>query len=981
MPDPNDHIQIRRLKLLLLIAALVSLLFLLLAAFEENLAGGWRAHQRAYRSALAARAATPEARGAAEAMAVSYRQQFLPDLQRIDRCVTCHIGIEDPAQAEAEQPLRAHAGAAADIFTHHPVDKFGCTVCHDGQGRAIGKDDAHGEVAHWAQPLLRGRAVYTSCGRCHYENDLFGAEDDLYARPGAAARVPIDAAELHRVVPGSQRAGIDRGKQLVVHAGCLGCHAYRGRGGTLGPDITNIGDRTVHDFDFHHVAGEHTVANWLLEHFMQPARVSPGTLMPAMGLSREQAEDLTRYMLSLHRKSMPAAYTPIPPRRSGAAASGAQLYAMFCSACHGPDGRGSTVREANVAAAIDAPPQLMVPSLNHPDTLAVASDDYLWQVIARGRPHTSMIGWLGAGYAESGAGAGATAGGLHPDEIDRLVAHIRSWQSDGPDLAEVDARRGDARAGAVYYRHQCTACHGPDGRGGIGTTLNAPSFLAVASDPYLARTIVAGRPDTAMSAYAHLSAAQLNDLLAHLRSWHPLASRRGDVLARRAAPEDATASAAIGRTLFAANCATCHGRDGFGDHGPSINAQEFLTLVDDGYLYDAVTQGRPTTGMPAWRHLSTEDVASLIMHMRSWQTRPSRDLPEGRIVGDPEAGRLVYLRACAACHGQEAEGAVGTQLRNAAFLRSARDATLKEWIAYGKTGTVMLGFLRGQQGPVELNEPQIDNVVSYLRSLERSPQTVVARSPSGRPELGAGWYANACAGCHGEHGEGASGPSLSNPAFLAAASDGFLMATLALGRDGTEMRPVKGGPQSILDLDSDQLNDLVAFMRSWETEPPFGLATARLAGADAAEARFGAVPHRYVIPWDLARGRRLYASNCAGCHGVHGRAELIEPGLSAWAPRLNNAGFLAAATDGFLQATIVRGRAGTAMRPFGFGRQGLADLKAQEIDDIVAYIRRWSDVPAPTTLPAERSLASAAPSAETASGRGAAAHGPASPSP
>ena len=76
-----------------------------------------------------------------------------------------------------------------------------------------------------------------------------------------------------------------------------------------------------------------------------------------------------------------------------------------------------------------------------------------------------------------------------------------------------------------------------------------------------------------------------------------------------------------------------------------------------------------------------------------------------------------------------------------------------------------------------------------------------------------------------------------------------------------------------------------------------------------------------------------------------------------WAPELNNEGFLASATDGFLQATIIRGRRGTAMRPFGRGGHGVADLTDDDIDDIVAYMRHWStQVPSPMTLPAERSI-------------------------
>jgi mono/diheme cytochrome c family protein len=496
--------------------------------------------------------------------------------------------------------------------------------------------------------------------------------------------------------------------------------------------------------------------------------------------------------------------------------------------------------------------------------------------------------------------------------------------------------------GRLIYLKNCAACHGQNGEGGIGVTLNSPTFLAVASDEFLARSIIDGRANTAMPAWRQLDAQRVSDLLAFLRQWQPRRNREAAVLALLAGePADDNSvelSPTIGRTLYNANCVMCHGAHGEGDLAPSLSTQEFLTIVGDDYLCDTITMGRPGTGMPAWRHLSNEDVASLILFLRTWQVEPSREVTYTSHEGDWDAGRLLYAGSCASCHGDSAEGGVGPQLNNPVFLQSASDGMLREWIAYGKTGTAMRGFLKGQQGTAELKPRQIDDLVAYLRSLEHRPRVSVAKRPSGRPELGKLWYAVSCASCHGERGEGASGPALSNTDFLHAASDGFLMATMAMGRDGTEMRPVKKGPQSILSLDSDQVNDLVAYLRSWEYDPPVE-----------------GVAHRYVVPWDLERGRTLYIANCSGCHGVEGRAEAGEPGrISAWAPNLNNEGFLAAASDGFLQATIVRGRDGTAMRPFGHGAQGLVDLTGDDIDDIVAYIRRWSaQADLPMTLPAE----------------------------
>jgi mono/diheme cytochrome c family protein len=83
----------------------------------------------------------------------------------------------------------------------------------------------------------------------------------------------------------------------------------------------------------------------------------------------------------------------------------------------------------------------------------------------------------------------------------------------------------------------------------------------------------------------------------------------------------------------------------------------------------------------------------------------------------------------------------------------------------------------------------------------------------------------------------------------------------------------------------------------------------------------------------MAEGRQLYAYFCASCHG--------ETGKEGYAPALNNPEFLAAATDGFLAATIARGRQNTPMRAFGPGSSGMATLTSAEIRNIVGFIRSW----------------------------------------
>jgi mono/diheme cytochrome c family protein len=351
-------------------------------------------------------------------------------------------------------------------------------------------------------------------------------------------------------IPEGDRAGLDgflatrvgapalvEAKALFNSLGCRGCHKLRGVGGDEGPDHTRVGQLDPGQRDFTNVPGDRTVANWLAQHFRAPAAVVPGSQMPALALSDAEIDLLNYYLLSLRRSGAPDSYWPgdrLRVERFGERefrSDGASLFGAFCAACHGARGEGKRYAGASP-----------FPAIGNPDFLAVASDAFLRATIEGGRPGRRMPPW------------GDKGGGLRPDEIGAVVAHLRSL--DGGKAPEPDPRpprwaRGDVPAGQRLYASACAGCHGKAGEGGEGPALKNPVLLANATDTYLAETIRRGRRGTAMEGFATPSATratlagpEIESVVAFIRTWETERSAVSDQRSANATPQVA---ARVGR--------------------------------------------------------------------------------------------------------------------------------------------------------------------------------------------------------------------------------------------------------------------------------------------------------------------------------------------------------------------------------------------------------------------------------------------------
>src|SRR5438876_7851134 len=132
----------------------------------------------------------------------------------VDRCESCHMGIREPVKLTAvSMSLKGKKpDEYARAFTSHPEpellkihdpDKFGCTPCHQGNGRATTSvEKAHGNYEHWLWPVFPRGNFEAGCQICHSADMVVVTNDVGWV--------------------------VSEGKDLFRQRGCLGCHRFEG---------------------------------------------------------------------------------------------------------------------------------------------------------------------------------------------------------------------------------------------------------------------------------------------------------------------------------------------------------------------------------------------------------------------------------------------------------------------------------------------------------------------------------------------------------------------------------------------------------------------------------------------------------------------------------------------------------------------------------------------------------------------------------
>src|SRR5438128_10535082 len=93
--------------------------------------------------------------------------------------------------------------------------------------------------------------------------------------------------------------------------------------------------------------------------------------------------------------------------------------------------------------------------------------------------------------------------------------------------------------------------------------------------------------------------------------------------AARPASAQSAGDIAQGKKLFNGMCARCHGIDGTGDEGPSLNRPTLTRAATDDALREIIRDGIPDRGMPRVRRLSETELQQLAAYVRSLGRAPT----------------------------------------------------------------------------------------------------------------------------------------------------------------------------------------------------------------------------------------------------------------------------------------------------------------------------------------------------------------------
>lgn len=203
-----------------------------------------------------------------------------------------------------------------------------------------------------------------------------------------------------------------------------------------------------------------------------------------------------------------------------------------------------------------------------------------------------------------------------------LLIGFQLYQMQEPARLKADAASDFASSvieGNALYGVNCANCHGEKGQGSVGPSLRTKEVLEGASLEQLIGLVKTGVPSTTMPAWSQAYGGSFTDeevkhVVTYITTWVPLEAEESPTTEGQSTPNG------DGLTLFAANCAACHGAEGEGGIGPDLHSNVFIKGLTDEALIEFILSGRPGTAMPGFQgKLELEDTQAIATFLRAWQ--------------------------------------------------------------------------------------------------------------------------------------------------------------------------------------------------------------------------------------------------------------------------------------------------------------------------------------------------------------------------
>jgi len=180
-------------------------------------------------------------------------------------------------------------------------------------------------------------------------------------------------------------------------------------------------------------------------------------------------------------------------------------------------------------------------------------------------------------------------------------------------------------------------------------------------------------------------------------------------------------------TLYAENCAGCHGAEGRGGAAIALADPVYLAIADDAAIRKAIANGVRGTAMPAFAEsaggmLNEKQIDVITSEIRSrWSQRGILDAASApsyaaKSSGDVARGEAGYRIYCQSCHGPGGRGgSQGSAITDDSFLALVSDQGLRTIVITGRPELGAPDWRANVPGK-PMSDQEVTDVVAWLAS-------------------------------------------------------------------------------------------------------------------------------------------------------------------------------------------------------------------------------------------------------------------------